>query len=209
MTDYIPSYSDSLRADIQPSYTDSLYHHGILGMHWGVRRFQNADGSLTAAGKSRYSWNPIERFKQKQADKKLNVEARKSFDDIHNKAVKMGSEAKKLELDNQWPYSDKEYERDKAWDKYEDNPTQANGEALSRKAREFGYEYGEKTGKTLVNKYGNEAVNRYIDIQKREGTARTSIDDQGASNALKSLQSRNAVERYAQYCADKEEEATW
>lgn len=32
-----------------------LYHHGILGMHWGIRRFQNKDGSLTAAGKKRYN----------------------------------------------------------------------------------------------------------------------------------------------------------
>ena len=31
-----------------------LQHYGILGMHWGVRRYQNADGSLTAAGKKRY-----------------------------------------------------------------------------------------------------------------------------------------------------------
>ncbi len=31
-----------------------LYHHGIKGMKWGVRRFQNTDGSLTSAGKQRY-----------------------------------------------------------------------------------------------------------------------------------------------------------
>ena len=34
--------------------SEELAHHGILGMKWGVRRFQNKDGSLTAAGKKRY-----------------------------------------------------------------------------------------------------------------------------------------------------------
>lgn len=35
-------------------YSDELYHHGIKGQRWGVRRYQNEDGSLTTAGKLRY-----------------------------------------------------------------------------------------------------------------------------------------------------------
>lgn len=31
-----------------------LYHHGILGMKWGIRRYQNKDGPLTSAGRNRY-----------------------------------------------------------------------------------------------------------------------------------------------------------
>jgi len=38
-------------------YSNYLQHHGILGMKWGIRRYQNADGSLTSAGKRRYNEN--------------------------------------------------------------------------------------------------------------------------------------------------------
>lgn len=36
------------------NYMSELYHHGIKGQKWGVRRYQNADGTLTSAGKKRY-----------------------------------------------------------------------------------------------------------------------------------------------------------
>ena len=36
-----------------------LVHHGIKGQHWGVRRYQNEDGTLTNIGKSRKNMDAI------------------------------------------------------------------------------------------------------------------------------------------------------
>lgn len=38
----------------QVTYSSELYHHGIKGMKWGERRYQNEDGSYTDAGRKRY-----------------------------------------------------------------------------------------------------------------------------------------------------------
>lgn len=60
---------------------DSLAHHGIKGMKWGVRRYQNKDGSLTAAGKKRQ-----EKTRKKEA-RKYAAKLRKGFVSIHNAAA--------------------------------------------------------------------------------------------------------------------------
>lgn len=43
-----------------------LKHHGVKGMHWGIRRYQNPDGSLTAAGKSRYGVSKALKLNEKE-----------------------------------------------------------------------------------------------------------------------------------------------
>lgn len=51
---------------------NELQHHGILGMKWGVRRFQKKDGSLTAAGKKRRTQEEVdEKSREEQKQKAL------------------------------------------------------------------------------------------------------------------------------------------
>lgn len=51
---------------MQLVYSSSLAHHGILGMKWGVRRYQNKDGSLTRAGKKHYNISDAEIMKARR-----------------------------------------------------------------------------------------------------------------------------------------------
>ena len=69
----------------------TLNHWGIKGMRWGVRRYQNPDGSLTKAGKKRYS--------DSDSDSKPD-KAKESYEEAKQRAIKSGSAKEVLKYKN-------------------------------------------------------------------------------------------------------------
>jgi hypothetical protein len=80
--------------------TDELYHHGILGQKWGVRRYQNPDGTLTPAGKKRYTKKSDKYMKRSEAELKRLAKVDKEITNL-----------KELEKNNVAQWNEYESER--------------------------------------------------------------------------------------------------
>lgn len=70
---------------------DELYHHGVKGQRWGIRRYQNPDGTLTEAGKRRYansdgSFNreKYQRDRDKLSRRQANADRKYSSKNVKN-----------------------------------------------------------------------------------------------------------------------------
>lgn len=117
---------------------DYICHRGIKGMKWGVRRYQNPDGSLTPAGKKRYQklYSDFEKNSPNHETYYARAIGKQNTDRL--------KDAKQSEL---WEKAFKAGKGSKEWDEYEDYVREFNKRYADDYAEAIAKDYAASTRK--------------------------------------------------------------
>jgi alanyl-tRNA synthetase len=142
-----------------------LNHSGVLGMKWGVRRYQNKDGSLTAAGRKRYGtkagFEQAKRQDAAEAKKKATAKAE----------AKAAKDAKKAQVEETKPKTKRVSEMSDTELREHINRLKLENEYKSyaqsnktSKGKEFVSRVLERIGENVITNLGTQAANKALGL---------------------------------------------
>lgn len=118
-----------------------LCHHGVKGQKWGVRRYQNKDGSLTPAGVKRYATKQYAK-KAYEANETVGGKIYDKYTGAHKVSAKMKYEKSSTKKNEE---AAKQYLEDK-----KNNPTKKKVAKTVRKGTEVAVKVMDKAGKAYL-----------------------------------------------------------
>ena len=135
-----------------------LYHWGIKGQKWGIRRYQNPDGSLTEEGKVRYGGDSYDKLKQNQKDR-YYADLTKDRVGTYDTASKTASGIKNIAND----ISNMPAMQEKGEVSYANYPNMSDKELQDRINRlALEHRYSDLTGETRYEKSGVEKAREVL-----------------------------------------------
>lgn len=157
------------------AHPDELCHHGISGQKWGIRRYQNEDGSYTTEGLSRYKRGKIyskehDKFEREEYDRlvKGSKKYRNAEKEVERLSEKYGIDEDGNKMQD-WLESDGSYnghsneDRDRARQRIWENK-----ENMSALSDSFHSSAAKTAGKRLTDRYGSAAIsdmNHYNNVK--------------------------------------------